>query len=88
MENMNQAVRGSYQPAREASEKPKWYFENWLQLDAKIKNRGGAISPSFIATHFIERVGIEDTTKQSILSIMKVEDKTVRLEQIKRCARP
>ena len=69
---------------REAGEGQKQYLEKWLQLEAKIKNSREVITPLFLVTHFLERGGIEDITKQSILTMVKVKEKKTILVQVKK----
>ena len=69
---------------REAGEGQKQYLEKWLQLEAKIKNSREVITPLFLVTHFLERGGIEDITKQLILTMVKVKEKKTILVQVKK----
>ena len=58
------------------------YLEKWLELVARIKNSGGTISPMFLA-HFMESAGLPDTTKQAILTMVKLEQRSTVLVQLK-----
>ena len=53
-------------------------------MEAKIRNSGETISPMFLAAHFLEKAGLPDTTKQSILTMVKLEEKKTVLTQIKK----
>ena len=55
---------------RQKNEGPKEYLEKWSELETEIRNSGEAISPMFLANHFTERIGLPDTTKQSILTVV------------------
>ena len=58
---------------KSGDEGPKKYLERCLELVAKIRNSGETISPMFLAAHFIEKTGLQDdTTKQSILTMVKL----------------
>lgn len=65
-------------------EGPKKYLERWLELEAKIQNAGKPIAKVYQAVHFIERAGLQDTTKQSILTMIDLDDKSTVLEQMKK----
>ena len=69
---------------REAGDRLRMHLEKWLQLEAKIKNSREVITPLFLVTHFLERGGIEDITKQSILTMVKVKEKKTILVQVKK----
>ena len=69
---------------KQGDEGPKKYLERWLELEAKIRNSGETISPMFLAVHFMEKAGLPDTTKQSILTMAKVEERNAVLTQIKK----
>ena len=69
---------------RQEDEGPKKYLERWIELEAKINNSREVISPMFLAAHFLEQTGEKDTTKQSILTMVKLEEKKTVLIQIKK----
>ena len=68
---------------KQGDEGPKKYLEKWLELEAKIKNSGETISPMFLAVHFMEKAGLPDTTKQSILTMVKLKQRNTVLAQFK-----
>ena len=65
-------------------EGPKKYLGRWMELEAKIKNSGEEISPMLLAAHFMEKAGLPDTTKQSILTMVKLKETRTVLTQIKK----
>ena len=69
---------------KHGDEGPKKYLERWSELEAKIRNSGETISQMFLAVHFIEIAGLQDTTKQSILTMVKLEETRTVLTQIKK----
>ena len=77
-------MRGVIAFQKHDDEGPKKYLERWMELEAKIKNSGETISPMFLAAHFMEKAGLPDTTKQSILTMVKLEEKRTVLTQIKK----
>ena len=69
---------------KQGDEGPKKYLERWLELEAKIRNSGETISPMLLVVHFMEKAGLPDTSKQSILTMTKVEERNTVLTQIKK----
>ena len=59
-------------------------MEKWSELERKIRNSGETISPMFLANHFMERAGLPDTTKQSILTVVNLEKQETLLTQVKK----
>ena len=66
---------------REAGETPMKYLEKWLELEAKIWN---SYLQMFLGDHFLEGVDIKDNTRQSILTLVTVEEKRIILAQVKK----
>ena len=54
-----------------------------MELKVKIQNSGEVISPIIRAAHFTEQAGLPPTTKQTILSMVKLKKKDTVLFQIK-----
>ena len=54
-----------------------------MELEVKIRNCGEVISPIIKAAHFTEQAGLPPTTKQAILSMVKLEQKDTVLFQFK-----
>ena len=56
----------------------------WKSGFSWIKNSREVITPLFLVTHFLERAGMEDIAKESILTMVKVKEKKTILVQVKK----
>ena len=68
---------------KEEGETAQRYLERFEELEVKIRNQGEALSPVYLAIHFLELSDLPEITKQNILTKVDLENREKVLGQVK-----